>query len=158
MKRDFAPEAASDSSSQASSEDCAQEALFFIGLRFAAEVETLNLKQYSSEFLYSHINSWEGRKPGMDFLISHRLQQDLPFDIIEQYLETEATTVASTQEASYNSTDDDSSFGQDNASSVGTAELDISGHSDDDVSAMMPMLKRQRSGTIDKTAVDATDE
>jgi poly(A) polymerase Pap1 len=85
MKRDFVPEAASETSSQASV-DCAKEAIFFIGLRFAPGVESLNLKQYSSEFLYNHINSWEGRKPGMDFLMAHVLQQDLPFDLIELHL------------------------------------------------------------------------
>ena len=66
VKRAFTSEAGSDSSSQCSSEESAQEALLFVGLRFSADVESLNLKAYSSEFLYNHLNAWEGRKPGMD--------------------------------------------------------------------------------------------
>ncbi|KAL3904064.1 MAG: hypothetical protein SGILL_010211, partial [Bacillariaceae sp.] len=142
MKRDFAPEAASDTSSQCS----AQEALFFIGLRFAADVESLNLKQYSSEFLYGHLNSWEGRKPGMDFMMAHMVQEDLPLDLIEQHVNIKSPS--SPQGFSSPFSDDESSSEFVKTSSFGAASDD---GSDEDSCAMMPQFKRQRSGTIDKT-------
>ena len=64
------------------------EALFFIGLRFAPNVESINLKQHTSEFLINQINSWEGRKAGMDLMIHHVLQKDLPHDLIDNYVVT----------------------------------------------------------------------
>ena len=72
-------------------DDDMMSTIFFIGLRFANGVESINLKQYSSDFLYNHINSWEGRKPGMDFLMAVKTQPNLPFDLIEKHL-GEATT------------------------------------------------------------------
>jgi hypothetical protein len=64
------------------------EGVFFIGLRFAVGVESINIKKYAKDFLYNHINSWEGRKPGMDFLMAHVIQEALPFDLIEQNLKS----------------------------------------------------------------------
>ena len=74
-----------DSGSTASEDDCMQEAFMFIGLKFATGVESINLKHDTSEFLYN-INSWDGRKDGMDFLMNTVLREDLPFDLIEQHL------------------------------------------------------------------------
>jgi len=94
MKRDYTPETCDDSSSVNSSDAVTRnnenglrlpEALFFIGLRFARNVESINLKQHTSEFLINQINSWEGRKPGMDFIIQHVLQGDLPQDMINEH-------------------------------------------------------------------------
>ena len=101
MKRDYTPSDTAtnnDSSSMKSSSGAVikndeqndvlrlPEALFFIGLRFARNVDSIDLKQHTSDFLINQINSWEGRKPGMDFMIKHVLQQDLPHDMINDYL------------------------------------------------------------------------
>jgi hypothetical protein len=64
------------------------EALFFIALRFAPNVESIDLKHRTSEFLINQINSWEGRKPDMDFMIHHVLQKDLPHHLIGEYVAT----------------------------------------------------------------------
>jgi poly(A) polymerase len=64
------------------------EALFFIALRFAPNVESIDLKHRTSEFLINQINSWEGRKPDMDFMIHHVLQKDLPHHLIDEYVAT----------------------------------------------------------------------
>eukprot|EP00557_Chaetoceros_sp_GSL56_P006421 CAMPEP_0176504642 /NCGR_PEP_ID=MMETSP0200_2-20121128/16049_1 /TAXON_ID=947934 /ORGANISM="Chaetoceros sp., Strain GSL56" /LENGTH=785 /DNA_ID=CAMNT_0017904101 /DNA_START=189 /DNA_END=2546 /DNA_ORIENTATION=- len=50
---------------------------FFIALRFANGIESVDLIGSCSEFVYS-VNSWEGRKEGMDLQINHVLQHDLP--------------------------------------------------------------------------------
>ena len=71
------------------SESTRQEALFFIALRFAPNVETIDLKHRTSEFLINQINSWEGRKPDMDFMIHHLVQKDLPSELIGKYVATE---------------------------------------------------------------------
>ena len=44
---------------------CRQEASFFVGLRFAYGVETLDLRFCMSEFLHI-VNTWVGRRQGMD--------------------------------------------------------------------------------------------
>lgn len=62
---------------QKSDETCKQENHFFIALRFAPWVESVDLRFYISDFLYK-MNSWEERKEGMDLGICHVLQQDLP--------------------------------------------------------------------------------
>ena len=64
------------------------EALFFIALRFAPNVESIDLKHRTSEFLIKQINSWEGRKPDMDFMIHYILQKDLPHELISKYVAT----------------------------------------------------------------------
>ena len=154
MKRNVSPEISSDTSSQSSNEEYAQEALLFIGLRFSADVESLNLKAYASEFLYGHLNSWEGRKPGMDFMMAHVVQEDLPLDLIEQHVKIKSATSPGSLSSS-STTDDESSSELDKSSSLG---VDSEHGSDDDISAMMPSLKRQRSGTIDKTPSISKDE
>ena len=96
MKREYTPEEPSDTGnalpnadpSKSSSSSGLQEALFFIGLRFAPNVEIIDLKHHTSEFLINQINSWEGRKPDMDFMIHHVLQKDLPHDLISDYVVT----------------------------------------------------------------------
>ena len=49
---------------------------FFIALRFA-QIESIDLKQNTLEFSCI-VNSWEDRKAGMDLVIKHVLQKDLP--------------------------------------------------------------------------------
>jgi poly(A) polymerase Pap1 len=159
MKRDFVPEAESESSSQASVE-CAKEAVFIIGLRFAPGVESLNLKQYSSEFLYSHINSWEGRKPGMDFLMARVLQQDLPFDLIEQtqiLRPPSARPGHSSCDAGRNTTGDISDVELSTADLQSSHIMDSSRQgaaASSNVGTFSP-TKRRRSNTLD---FEATDE
>ena len=82
------PDANSEGVDASASSSSFPEALFFIGLRFAPNVESINLKQHTSEFLINQINSWEGRKPGMDLMINHVLQKDLPHDLIGKYVVT----------------------------------------------------------------------
>jgi hypothetical protein len=74
-----------DGGSIASEDDCQHEAFFFIGLKFSPGLESVNLKQCTTEFLYN-INSWEGRKDGMDFTMETILREDLPIDMIDQHL------------------------------------------------------------------------
>ncbi len=59
------------------------ETSFFIGLRFAAGVETLDLKSCSAEYVYM-ANTWDGRKEGMDLKIEHVLQSDLPGFVLDE--------------------------------------------------------------------------
>jgi poly(A) polymerase Pap1 len=150
MKRDFAPEAVSETSSQASVE-CAKEAVFFIGLRFAPGVESLNLKQYSSEFLYSHINSWEGRKPGMDFLMAHVLQQDLPFDLIERHLKEGLSGPCGEQRSTESFDVEVPTKAVQPSECVVLNRSDI--NSNDEIGMTSP-AKRRRSNTLDCEAAD----
>jgi poly(A) polymerase len=53
------------------------EAYFFIALRFAPDLETVDLRYSTSEFLHK-VNSWEGRREGMDLSISRVTADDLP--------------------------------------------------------------------------------
>jgi len=57
--------------------DCKTESCFFMALRFAFGVENVDLRYCTSEFLHK-VNSWEGRKVGMDLTIEHVMQKDLP--------------------------------------------------------------------------------
>ena len=61
-----------------SESSCLHESLLFIGLRFAKGVEDIDLAPLTSDFLYK-VNSWEGRKLGMDLSINHLLADQLPF-------------------------------------------------------------------------------
>lgn len=78
MRREYTPETSNSSSSSSF-----PEALFFIGLRFAPTIETIDLKQQITDFLINQINSWEGRKAGMDLMIRHVVRKDLPHDLIK---------------------------------------------------------------------------
>jgi poly(A) polymerase Pap1 len=57
--------------------NCRQEASFFVGLRFAYGVETLDLRFCMSEFLHI-VNTWVGRRQGMDLTAEIVRKQDLP--------------------------------------------------------------------------------
>ena len=61
---------------------------FFIALRFEAGAESVDLIGCTTEFSYS-VNSWEGRKKGMDLKIDHVLQSDLPQFVFEGSLRKE---------------------------------------------------------------------
>ena len=60
-----------------SDKDCLHESLFFIALRFPPELDTVNLIPLISDFLYK-VNSWPGRKKGMDLTVSHLMASELP--------------------------------------------------------------------------------
>ena len=53
------------------------ESFFFIAIRFAPAVESADLRYLTSEFLHK-INSWEGRKEGMDLTIDRVTYRELP--------------------------------------------------------------------------------
>lgn len=57
------------------------ESYFFVALRFAPGVETVDLRYSTSEFLHK-INSWEGRKEGMDLSIARVSADDLPTFVV----------------------------------------------------------------------------
>jgi poly(A) polymerase Pap1 len=56
---------------------CLHESFFFIALRFAPGVDSVNLRYCTADFL-NKVNSWEERKEGMDLTIAHVLLEDLP--------------------------------------------------------------------------------
>jgi hypothetical protein len=88
MERKHKPTAIAPSKGKSDDGSSMPEALFFIALRFAPNVESIDLKHRTSEFLINQINSWEGRKPDMDFMIHHVLQKDLPHELIREYVAT----------------------------------------------------------------------
>eukprot|EP00522_Entomoneis_paludosa_P007826 CAMPEP_0172444122 /NCGR_PEP_ID=MMETSP1065-20121228/4222_1 /TAXON_ID=265537 /ORGANISM="Amphiprora paludosa, Strain CCMP125" /LENGTH=839 /DNA_ID=CAMNT_0013194543 /DNA_START=35 /DNA_END=2554 /DNA_ORIENTATION=+ len=53
------------------------ESLLFIGLRFARGLEDVNLNLLTSDFVHK-LNSWDGRRDGMNLHLSHVLARDLP--------------------------------------------------------------------------------
>jgi len=55
---------------------------FFIALRFAYGMESVDLIGCTAEYVYS-ANSWKDRKKGMDLRIEHVLQKDLPDFVFE---------------------------------------------------------------------------
>jgi len=55
---------------------------FFIALRFVTGVDSVEMVGCTTEFSYS-VNSWEGRRKGMDLKIDHVLQNDLPDFVFE---------------------------------------------------------------------------
>lgn len=67
---------------ESTDEYCFHERCFFIGLRFA-DLERINLCHYTSDFLYK-VNTWEGRKEGMDLNIAHVTQNKLPSFLLDE--------------------------------------------------------------------------
>jgi poly(A) polymerase Pap1 len=65
-----------------SDDDCLHESCFFMGLRFAPGLEKVDLQFYTTDFLHM-INSWEGRRKGMDLSMAHVVFQDLPGYVFE---------------------------------------------------------------------------
>ena len=66
-----------------STKTCKTKSCFFMALRFAFGVENVDLRFCTSEFLHK-VNSWEGRRLGMDLTIEHVLQKDLPSFLFER--------------------------------------------------------------------------
>ncbi len=63
-------------------DSCKRESIFFIALRFAPGVQTVDLRYHISDFLQK-MNSWDERKEGMDLAICHVLHRDLPTFVYE---------------------------------------------------------------------------
>lgn len=58
----------------------------FIALRFTEGIESVDIIGCTNEFTYM-VNSWEGRKLGMDLRIDHVLQSDLPSFVFEDSID-----------------------------------------------------------------------
>jgi hypothetical protein len=88
-------------------EESVYKSFFFIALRFSPSTEKVNLKHFTSDFLHK-VNSWDGRKAGMDLHITHVLQADLPAFVINDTVEGQAaslpTPIAVLDESNANST------------------------------------------------------
>jgi hypothetical protein len=88
-------------------EESVYKSFFFIALRFSPSTEKVNLKHFTSDFLHK-VNSWDGRKAGMDLHITHVLQADLPAFVINDTVEGQAaslpTPIAGLDENNANST------------------------------------------------------
>jgi len=69
------------------SADYLHESCFFIGLRFAPELDMVNLRHQISDFLHK-VNSWGGRKAGMDLSLNHVTADKIPSFVLEQMNET----------------------------------------------------------------------
>jgi poly(A) polymerase len=84
------------SGDQEGHQDCLHESLFFIALRFAPGVDTINLRYCTSDFLHK-VNSWEERKEGMDLSLAHALQSDLPGFIHDEIAEVASSVPSEVQ-------------------------------------------------------------
>lgn len=58
------------------------EKSFFIGLRFAPEIDKVDVRHLTMDFLYK-VNTWEGRKSTMDLSIAHITDEDVPLYVWE---------------------------------------------------------------------------
>ena len=56
----------------------------FIALRFAYGIENIDFQQFTQEFLHK-VNAWDERRIGMDLTIDHKLQQQLPSFVFENF-------------------------------------------------------------------------
>ena len=73
---------------QKSDDTCMKENHFFIALRFAPGVQSIDLRYFISDYLHK-MNSWEERKEGMDLGICHLLREDLPNFVFDRTLSNE---------------------------------------------------------------------
>lgn len=64
---------------------------FYIALRFEYGVENVDTTSCMQEFLYM-VNTWEGRKKGMDIKIDHVLQRNLPSFVFDNPSEEKNST------------------------------------------------------------------
>lgn len=60
------------------------ESTFFLALRFDIWVHNVDLRHLTSDFLHK-VNSWTGRKAGMDLKLEHRLDEKLPAYVFAAY-------------------------------------------------------------------------
>jgi poly(A) polymerase Pap1 len=56
---------------------------FFVALRFAPNIECIDLTGSAQEMLFK-VNSWEDRREGMDMTIEHLMQNQLPAFVFEK--------------------------------------------------------------------------
>lgn len=59
-----------------------RESYFYIALRFAPKIESVNLRYCTYDFLQT-INSWDKRTEGMDMGIAHVTRDDIPEFVLE---------------------------------------------------------------------------
>jgi len=69
------------------------ESYFYMALRFAAGIDTIVVKHLTSDFLHK-INSWKGRRVGMDMKLEHLRQAELP-DCVTQLASSDASCQSS---------------------------------------------------------------
>jgi poly(A) polymerase len=62
-------------------ETAIHESMFFIALRFAPGLDSINLQHLTSDFLHK-VNSWEKRNAGMELSMVHVISADLPSFIL----------------------------------------------------------------------------
>mmetsp|Transcript_13502 Transcript_13502/g.19075 ORF Transcript_13502/g.19075 Transcript_13502/m.19075 type:complete len:659 (+) Transcript_13502:69-2045(+) len=71
-----------------SEEECKHEACFFVALRFGLGVENVYFRYGTSEFLHK-VNTWEGRRHGMDCAIELVHECDLPAFVFDYESDSE---------------------------------------------------------------------
>lgn len=86
------PETLDDMSNASGDEDPTSSepvitAAFFIALRFANGIDSVDLKNCTEEFVYK-VNTWEERKHDMDLSIMHVLQSELPSFVFDKNEDT----------------------------------------------------------------------
>lgn len=72
-------------------ENAVHESLFFIALRFAPGLDTVNLRHLTSDFLFK-VNTWEKRNAGMDLQLEHITSADLPSFVLVKNSNNESSS------------------------------------------------------------------
>ena len=117
---------------------------FFIALRFVTGVESVEMVGCTTEFSYS-VNSWEGRRKGMDLKIDHVLQSDLPDFVFEgsgsSCEESEVEEGRGKREGSSGVDDGDVDGTYNNSSGGSDADACLNGMANPDECLASPMKK-----------------
>ena len=90
--------------------DCKHEACFFVALRFSHSVESADLRFSVAEFLHK-VESWPGRREGMDVTIERVIRDDLPEFVLDTATSSQysvSSDDSSRRRRSNSSTSDDS--------------------------------------------------
>jgi poly(A) polymerase len=75
--RSYSPTGLATGAGKSLQPDCLQESCFFIALRFAPQINQVNLRYLTHNYLHT-VNSWNERSPGMDLSIAHVTAEKLP--------------------------------------------------------------------------------
>lgn len=117
---------------------------FFIALRFVTGVDSVEMVGCTTEFSYS-VNSWEGRRKGMDLKIDHVLQNDLPDFVFEgsgsSCEESEVEEGKGKREDSSGVDDGDVDGTYNNGSGISDADACLNGMANPDECLASPMKK-----------------
>jgi poly(A) polymerase len=73
------------------------ETCFFIGLRFAPDIDSVDIGHLTMDFLYK-VNSWEGRKPTMDLSIAHITDVDVPLFVLDAMKDNAGGSIVTTNQ------------------------------------------------------------